>query len=79
MPCVPLRTPFTLREPASTQTRLSPKLLSCSSSRSDPALPIATTQTTAAMPMVMPNAASPLRSLLRESPRTASDNNVAKT
>ena len=51
---VPVRTPLTARPPASIQTKLSPRLLSCCSTRACPALPIATTQMTAAIPMVMP-------------------------
>src|SRR6266436_1669335 len=69
--CVPVRTPLTARPPASTQTKLSPSLLSCCSTRAWPALPIDTTQMTAAIPMVMPSTVKTLRILLRSSATTA--------
>ena len=64
---VPVRTPLMARPPASIQTKLSPRLLSCCSTRACPAFPIATTQMTAAMPIVMPSTVSTLRILLRSS------------
>ena len=71
VPCEPVRTPLGAREPASIQTKLSPRLCSASSARFDPARPIATTQTTAPMPIMIEIAASTLRSLLRASERSA--------
>src|ERR1700686_4266933 len=52
-PCVPVRTPLTARPPASIHTKLSPRLFICCSTRDWPALPMATTQITAAMPAVI--------------------------
>src|SRR6476661_86393 len=68
---VPVRTPWTLRLPASTQTKLSPRFWSCSRIRLDPPSPIATVQITAAMPMVMPSIVSAVRNLLRASAERA--------
>ncbi len=62
---VPVRTPWRLRLPASTQTKLSPRFWSCSRIRLDPPSPIATVQMTAAIPIVMPSIVSAVRSLLR--------------
>src|SRR5450830_1408224 len=59
----PVRTPFTARPPASIQTKLSPRFARCCSTRACPALPIATTPITAAIPIVMPRTVSELRSL----------------
>ena len=53
---VPVRTPWKLRLPASTQTKLSPRFWSCSRMRLDPPSPIATVQITAAMDCVCRNA-----------------------
>src|SRR5438105_4635499 len=75
VPCEPVRTPLGEREPASIQTKFSPRFRSCSSARLAPARPMATTQTTAPMPIMMAMAASTLRSLLRERARTASRTN----
>ena len=75
MPRVPLRTPLTLREPASIQTKFSPRSASACWARCEPAWPIATTRTTAAMPMQMPSVVSALRILWRASARTASRKN----
>ena len=72
MPCAPVRTPFTLREPASTQTRLSPSAWSSASARAGAASPIAETHTTTATPSVTLNAVRTLRPLLRRSARMAS-------
>src|SRR6266404_5602301 len=63
--CVPVRTPLTARPPASIHTKLSPKLLSCCSTRACPAFPMATTQITAAIPIVIPRTVSTLRILLQ--------------
>ena len=65
--CVPVRTPLTARPPASIQTKLSPRLLSCCSTRACPALPMATTQITAAIPMVIPKTVRTLRILFLSS------------
>ena len=62
---LPVRMPFTARPPASTWTKLSPRFFICCSTRAWPALPMATTQMTAAIPMVMPSTVSRLRILLR--------------
>src|ERR1700745_4156554 len=43
--CVPVRTPFTARPPASIQTKLSPRLFSCCSTRAWAPFPAATHQT----------------------------------
>src|SRR5579864_7380295 len=67
VPWVPVRTPLTARPPSSIHTKLSPRLFSCCSTRACPALPIATTQITAAMPMVIPSTVSELRSLFLSS------------
>src|SRR3569623_1381266 len=72
MPCVPLRMPLTLREPAATQMRLSPSLSSSDSDACVPARPIDTTQITVATATVMPRIASAARTLLRPSERTGS-------
>ena len=63
IPREPVRTPATLRDPASTQTRLSPSADSCSFARVDPASPMAMTHTTDATPIVMPSVFSALRVL----------------
>src|SRR2546429_6013859 len=44
VPCARVRRPLTARPPASIHTKLSPRLLSCCSTRAWPALPIATTR-----------------------------------
>src|SRR5581483_6972661 len=67
VPRGPVRTPLTARPPASIQTKLSPSWLSARSTRVWPACPIATTQMTAAIPIVMPKTVSKLRSLFRSS------------
>src|SRR5581483_898018 len=72
VPCVPVRTPLGARPPASIQTRLSPRFSNWFCICAEPALPIATTQITAAMPMVMPSTVSVLRVLLRCRKRTPS-------
>src|SRR5882724_1676285 len=65
--CVPVRTPLTARPPASIQTKLSPRLFSCCSTRACPAFPIATTQMTAAIPIVIPRTVKMLRILAQGS------------
>src|SRR5205085_81744 len=72
VPWLPVRTRSGARPPASIHTKLSPRFRSSSSARRDPAWPMAITQTTAAIPIMMASAASTLRSLLRESARNAS-------
>src|ERR1051326_5739421 len=71
VPWVPVRTPFTARPPASIQTKLSPRLLSCCSTWAWPAFPMATTQITAAIPMVTPRTVRTLRILFRSSAQSA--------
>ena len=71
-PCAPVRTPATLRDPASIQTRLSPSLSSSASDCRTLARPSATTAITIATAAEIPRTASPLRSLLRDSARNAS-------
>ena len=68
---VPVRTPLTLRPPASAQTKLSPRLRNCSRIWSEPPSPIATVQITAPMPMVMPSIVRPVRNLFRPKVRSA--------
>jgi hypothetical protein len=60
------------REPASTHTRLLPSFCNSASACCEPAVPMATTQTTAPMPTVIPRAVSELRSLLRQMARKPS-------
>src|SRR4051794_8938912 len=67
VPCHPVRTPLGARPPASIQTKLSPRFCSASSARREPDRPMATTHTTAPMPIMMATAASTLRSVLRAS------------
>jgi len=54
VPCDPVRRPFTFREPASIQTKASPRSSRAWRARAAPASPIALAQTTAATPMVIP-------------------------
>ena len=77
VPCVPVRTPLTARPPASIHTKLSPKLLSCCSTRACPAFPMATTQMTAAIPMVMPRTVRMLRILFRSNATRADRSSAA--
>src|SRR4051812_48424651 len=72
VPWDPVRTPLGARDPASIQTKFSPRFCSCCSARRDPARPMATTQTTAATPIMIASAASTLRSRLRATARQAS-------
>jgi hypothetical protein len=72
VPCVPVRAPATLRDPASTQIRLSPSLSSSASAASMLARPSAITVMTIATATAIPSIASPLRTRLRDSARTAS-------
>src|SRR6266404_5602299 len=76
VPCVPVRTPLTARPPASIHTKLSPKLLSCCSTRACPAFPMATTQITAAIPLVIPRTVSTLRILFLSSATSADCNKM---
>src|SRR5499426_3094340 len=76
VPRLPMRTPLRARLPASTQIKLSPTLLSWSSTRLEPALPTATTQINDPTPMMMPSMVSRLRTRLRTRACKASRNMV---
>jgi hypothetical protein len=69
---LPVRTPAALREPASTQTRLSPSLSSSASDAAMLARPSAITVITIATATAIPSIARPLRTLLRASARSDS-------
>src|SRR5437588_1638437 len=73
---VPARTPLTFLLPASIQTRLLPRFSSCRCTSCWPALPMAITQITAAMPIVIPSTVSRLRVLLRINAHTADRNSA---
>src|SRR6266571_865639 len=64
---VPVRMPFTVRPPASTHTRLSPSIRSCSWIWAAPPSPMATVAMTALVPIVIPTAVRVARRPLRES------------
>ena len=78
VPRGPVLTPLTARPPASIQTKLSPRFCSCCSTRACPALPMATTQMTAAIPMVTPRIVRRLRILFRRSARAADRNRALR-
>ena len=67
MPCVPVRTPFTLRFPASIQIMFSPRFWICSPIWADAPWPTATLQIKAPTPMLMPSIVKALRSVFRVS------------
>ncbi len=75
---VPVRTPFTFRPPASTHTKFSPRVMSCSRIWLEPPSPMATVQMTAPIPMVMPSIVSAVRSRLRDSARKAMRSTAVK-
>ena len=65
VPPVPVRTPFLLTPPASTQTTLAPILAIASRIFVDAPSPIATVQMTALTPMITPSIVSIVRIVLR--------------
>src|SRR5579859_5441465 len=68
---LPVRTPCTLRLPASTQTKLSPRFCNWLRTRCEPPSPMETVAMNAAMPIAMPNIARPVRNLFFAIPSRA--------